>query len=273
MMQFPTTTPEQMFERSISFFGRCAGLQAVGIASFGPVDVRTGRIMSTPKVGWANIEITRVFRSALNVPVGFGADSDAAAMAEMKWGAAQELPTGLVVLVGTGITGSVILDGRVVHGAAPSEIGHIRVPHDLTRDPFPGVCPYHGDCLEGLASGPAVEARWGVFPATLPPNHPAWALEAHYLALAVHNWICELSPQRIVFGGGLMQQAALWDIAGDEGIMGQRRPFGLIREEVGRLLNGYTRNCDLVTSAVKYKGAVLLGALLLAKSALVAEYH
>ena len=136
-------------------------------------------------------------------------------------------------------------------------MGHIRLPHDLARDPFPGACPYHGDCLEGLASGPALEKRWGARAETLPPDHPAWKLEARYLALALVNFICTLSPQRIILGGGVMEQAQL---------------FPLIRREVQRLLNGYVQSPVIIENIDAYivppglgKRAGVLGAIALAE--------
>jgi fructokinase len=132
------------------------------------------------------------------------------------------------------------------------EMGHIRPPHDIARDPFPGVCPYHGDCLEGLASGPAIQARWGAPAGTLPPDHEAWKLEARYLALGLTNWACTLSPKRFVLGGGVMDQ---------------RQLFPMIEEELARLLNGYIRTPDVTPAALGPRAGVL-GALVLAEMAL-----
>jgi fructokinase len=149
-----------------------------------------------------------------------------AALGEARWGAAQGLTTFLYLTVGTGIGGGGLSNGRLMHGLLHPEMGHILLPHNRERDTFSGVCPYHGDCLEGLASGPAMRARWGVAADTLPPDHPAWKLEAHYLALACVNFICTLSPQRIILGGGVMNQSQL---------------FPLIRQETQSLLNGYVQ--------------------------------
>jgi fructokinase len=125
----------------------------------------------------------------------------------------------------------------------------VRVPHDLSRDPFPGCCPFHGDCLEGLACGPAMQARWGCPADTLPADHPAWELEAYYLAQAVNNWACVLSPQAIVMGGGVMQHAPLYE---------------MIRAEWSRLLNGYMPAGDVVPPLLGGRSGVL-GALILAE--------
>ena len=154
-----------------------ANCKAVGIGSFGPIDLHStsltfGYVTSTPKAGWQNYNLAGTVRDALGVPVGFDTDVDAAALGEARWGAAQNLTDFLYLTVGTGIGGGAIINGRVLHGLVHPEMGHIRVPHDLVQDPYPGGCPYHGDCLEGLASGPAMQARWGKAAQDLPPDHP-----------------------------------------------------------------------------------------------------
>lgn len=214
--RIPTTTPGETLARVLDFFRPYAPqLKAVGIASFGPVDVRPdsptyGYITTTPKPGWAFTPIVPLVAEKLGVPVGFDTDVNGAALGEHRWGAAQGLDTFVYLTVGTGIGGGALVNGRLLHGLLHPEMGHMRVPHDRDRDPFAGICPFHGDCLEGLASGPAMEARWGQPPATLPPDHPAWDLEAEYLGTALATLICVLSPQRIVVGGGVMQAAHLW---------------------------------------------------------------
>ena len=188
-MQFPTTSPAATLAIAIEFLREeSAGeLKAVGIGSFGPIDLHStsltfGYVTSTPKAGWQNYNLAGTVRDALGVPVGFDTDVSAAALGEARWGAAQNLTDFLYLTIGTGIGGGAIINGRVLHGLVHPEMGHIRVPHDLVKDPYPGGCPYHGDCLEGLASGPAMQARWGKAAQDLPPDHPAWTLEAHYLA-------------------------------------------------------------------------------------------
>ena len=168
--RIPTSAPGETIEQVVEFF-RSQGdaLAAIGLASFGPVELnrnspRYGFIGSTPKPGWQDFDLLGTVRSALPMPVAFNTDVNAAALAESRWGAAQGVPTSMYVTVGTGIGGAAMIDGSILHGLSHPEMGHIRIPHDLTRDPFPGVCPYHGDCLEGLASGPAIEARWNVSP-------------------------------------------------------------------------------------------------------------
>ncbi len=248
--QFPTTSPEETIRRTVAFFRvQTNRLQAVGIGSFGPVDLHRssptyGYITSTPKLEWRNFDIVGEVRRALDVPVGFDTDVNAAALAETRWGAAKGLSDSLYLTVGTGIGGGAIVQGRVLHGMLHPEMGHIRVPHDLARDPYPGCCPYHGDCLEGLASGPAMEARWGAKSEDLPADHAAWALEAHYLALALATWVCTLSPKRVLLGGGVMQQTRL---------------FELTRKELARLLNGYISTTEITDGLDRFVSPPLLG--------------
>ncbi len=228
---FPTTMPGQTIEKAIEFLQRQGDLAAIGISCFGPVDLDPdsttyGTITTTPKLDWANTDIVGRIRQALDVPVGFDTDVNGAALGEHRWGAAQGLDTFVYLTIGTGIGGGGMINGQLMHGLVHPEMGHMRLPHDFDRDPFAGGCPFHGDCLEGLANGPAIEARWGQRPETLPLDHPAWALEAHYIALGVVNLVCILSPQRVILGGGVMQQAQL---------------FPMIRSEVQQLLNGYVK--------------------------------
>jgi len=265
----PTTSPGETMKATVAWFREQAagGLEAVGIASFGPIDLDPGSptfgyITSSPKLDWRNFDFVGAIRSALGVPVGFDTDVNAAALGEARWGAAQGLSDCLYLTVGTGIGGGAIANGRVLHGMLHPEMGHIRIPHDLLRDPYPGGCPYHGDCLEGLACGPAIEARWGAPAQDLPADHPAWALEAHYLALALNNWVCTLSPKRILLGGGVMQQPRLFD---------------LIRQELARLLNGYIQTSEVTSGLDRFVAppqlgsrAGVAGALVLAEQAYAA---
>lgn len=266
--RFATTTPDATLQQAVDFLRaeqqRHGPLTAVGIASFGPVDLRResaahGHITSTPKAGWANVNIVGALRAALNLPVGFDTDVNAAALAERRWGAARGLDTFVYLTVGTGIGGGGLVGGRLLHGLVHPEMGHIRVPHDLSADPFAGICPFHGDCLEGLASGPAMKARWRQPAEKLAQTHPAWALEAGYLAHALATIVCLLSPQRIVMGGGVMAAPQL---------------LPLIRVRLLELLNNYvrapeiTREVDrfVVTPALGGRAGVL-GALALAELA------
>jgi fructokinase len=242
--QFPTTTPEATLSQVVQFFRNNGGrdLEAIGIGSFGPVDLDLasptyGYITSTPKPGWSNFDLVGSVVKALKVPVGFDTDVNAALLGEWRWGAAQGLANAIYLTIGTGIGGGVMVHGQVVHGLVHPEIGHLRMPHDLALDPFPGNCPFHKDCLEGLASGPAIEKRWGRKATALPADHRAWELEAHYLALALANLTLTISPQRILLGGGVMQQPHL---------------FRMIRDEFAFVLNGYVRHPDILDHLDQY---------------------
>ena len=266
--RLPTTTPEATLQSTLEFLNsaqqRFGPVSAVGVASFGPVDLHAdsptyGHITSTPKPGWANVDVVGAVQGGLGIPVGFDTDVNAAALAEGRWGAARGLDTFVYLTVGTGIGGGGLVGGRLMHGLVHPEMGHIRVPHDLSADPFAGVCPFHGDCLEGLASGPAIQARWSRPAENLPADHPAWALEANYLAHALATFVCVLSPQRIVIGGGVMSAPHL---------------FPLIRARLAALLNDYVRAPEIIRAIDRYVvppalagRAGVLGALALAELA------
>ena len=229
---FPTSTPANTLDKVIDYFRKEAGakLDAVGIGAFGPVDLRPesptfGFITSTPKGDWQQFDLAGTLQRELDVPIGFDTDVNAAAAGEARWGAGRGIPDFVYLTVGTGIGGGAMVNGELIHGLLHPEMGHIRIPH-LPEDPFPGKCPYHKDCLEGLASGPAMEARWGTPAPQLASDHPAWNLEARYLAMGLASWVCTLSPERILLGGGVMQQKLL---------------FPMIRRELLSLLNGYIR--------------------------------
>jgi fructokinase len=264
LCSFPTSSPEATMEGVVRFFECRLGIRAIGIGSFGPVDLqpaspRYGSITSTPKSAWRNFDLAGAVRKSFPVPVGFDTDVNAAALGEARWGTARGISDFLYLTVGTGIGGGALVNGELLHGLVHPEMGHIRVPHDWAKDPFQGACPYHGDCLEGLASGPAIEARWGIPGTDLPSGHPAWELEARYLALGLGNLVCTLSPRRIVMGGGVMQHADL---------------FPLIRRQLGRLLNGYIQSNLLTEGIDEYvvpprlgDRSGVLGAIVLAEKA------
>ncbi len=224
----PTRTPEQTVPEMLAFFRRFP-LSALGIGCFGPLNLnRTsatyGSITSTPKLAWRNFPILRTFRDALAIPVGFDTDVNGAALAEARLGAGRGAENCLYVTVGTGIGAGLVIHGRPVHGLIHPEMGHIpvRVRPD---DPMPeGCCPYHGACLEGMAAGPAIEKRWNCSAKDLPQGHPAWDLESDYLAQLCATAMLFFSPEKIILGGGVMQQAFL---------------FPMIREKTLALLNGY----------------------------------
>ncbi|MDX6411508.1 MAG: fructokinase [Gaiellaceae bacterium] len=252
---FPTTTPEETIGRAIAFFEAAGPVDAIGIGSFGPVDLDPasptwGYITSTPKPGWVNTNVARAIGERLSVPVGFDTDVNAAALGEHRWGAAQDVDTFCYITVGTGIGGGVMAGGKLVHGLIHPEFGHLRIPHDVEADPFPGSCPYHGDCWEGLASGTAVEARWGA-PAAEIRDPAAWALEARYLALGLVAVISILSPQRIIIGGGVSHVPNI---------------LPQVQEEIVALMDGYLERTALVTLPALGSHAGVLGAIALAES-------
>ena len=263
--RIPTTTPEATVREALEFFraqrAALGPLTAAGVASFGPVDLDPasatyGFITSTPKPGWAHTDIVGPVRQALGVPVQFDTDVNAAALGEGRWGAAQGLDHFIYLTVGTGIGGGGLVGGAMLHGLVHPEMGHVRIPHDRTADPYEGHCPFHGDCLEGLACGPAMNARWGRPAEELSDDHPAWALEARYLALALNDFVCTLSPRRIILGGGVMERLSL---------------FPRIHRELQSLLNGYVQAPQITTYIDRYvvppafgPRAGLIGALALA---------
>ena len=211
--RFPTTTPDVTIAQAIAFFQRFtdAGgtLDAIGIASFGPLELRPaapwyGHIVSTPKAGWSFTNLVGPVRAAFDVPIGFDTDVNGAAAAEGRWGAAQGLDSFVYITVGTGIGGGGVVAGSPVHGLVHPEMGHLAIPRDPT-DAFAGVCPFHGDCFEGMASGSAMAARWGRGAETMSGMEleRAVALEATYLAAGFRNHVYTLAPQRIIVGGGV----------------------------------------------------------------------
>lgn len=229
--RFATTTPDETLGGTIAFFseqGAAYPMRAIGVASFGPLDLDPasptyGYITNTPKPGWAGVDFAGRLRAAFGLPLGFDTDVNAAALGEYLWGAGRGADPVAYFTIGTGIGGGFIVHGKPLHGLVHPESGHICVPRSV-KDAFPGVCPYHGDCFEGLASGTALRQRWGQPAETLPDDHPAWQLEAEYIARALVNVILLLSPQRIVLGGGVMQRTLL---------------FPLVRRKTTQLLNRY----------------------------------
>jgi fructokinase len=218
-IRFPTTTPQETLERVCIFFTpyiRQASIKAIGLGSFGPVDVDPasptyGYITTTPKPNWANTNILGILQKELGVPIAMDMDVAASAMGEFIWGANQDLDPSMYLTVGTGIGGSYILNGKPLRGLVSLEMGHVRIPHDEKLDPFKGSCPYHGDCFEGLASGPAIQARFGKRGETLADNDPFWELEAGYIAYALANYIFTFPPKKIVLGGGVLRKDFLYN--------------------------------------------------------------
>jgi fructokinase len=247
----PTTTPKETIDRVVAFFEREGPVEAIGIGSFGPLDGKVssptwGHITTTPKPGWAHADVGQEIQRRLSVPVVFDTDVNAAAYGEHLWGAAKGLDTFCYITVGTGIGGGGMARGKLLHGLVHPEFGHMRIPHDLEADPFPGVCPYHGDCWEGLASGLAIEARWGRSAVDLAGDEAVWELEARYLALGLVCVICVLSPERIVLGGGVLSAPGL---------------LPLVHREIGTLMNGYLDNAAVGEGIADYVTLPQLGSL------------
>ncbi|AIQ22835.1 fructokinase [Paenibacillus sp. FSL H7-0737] len=265
-VSFPTTTPEETMGLVIDYFKE-KNVEAFGIGSFGPIDPvldspTYGYITTTPKPHWGQYNLVGTMAEQFNVPIGFDTDVNGAALAESKWGAAKGLDSCLYITVGTGIGAGAVVGGQMVHGLSHPEMGHILVRRH-PEDTFEGYCPYHGDCLEGLAAGPGIGKRWGQPAGELPVDHPAWEMEAHYLAHALMNYVLILSPQKIVMGGGVMKQSHL---------------FPLIRTKLQELLSGYVQHPSLNIDIDNYvvspglgdnaglAGAIGLATLALARS-------
>jgi fructokinase len=245
--EFPTTTPEETLGR-VSEFLRRFEVESLGIGCFGPVDLKRGRITSTPKVAWRGVEVVRMLREATRIErIAFDTDVNAAAFGEYRWGAGRGMETFLYLTVGTGIGGGAMVNGRLLHGLTHTEMGHIRMPHDWKRDPYAGDCFAHGDCFEGLASGHAMEMRWGVKAENLADGHPAWELETHYLGMGIASLICALSPEKVIVGGGVMKRAG----------------FEAVRAAVRAAVNGYLEIPEIVPPKLGGNAGVL-GAIALA---------
>jgi fructokinase len=230
-----TTAPDETFRKIIQFFQpytNSGKVEAIGIGCFGPLDLNPdsptyGFIASTPKLRWRNTDVLGTIQRALNIKAIIDTDVNAAALGEFRWGASRGVDPSLYLTIGTGIGGGYIKDGKPLIGLFHTEMGHIRIPHDLKRDPFRGVCPFHQDCFEGLVCGPALEKRFGLRGELIPDYDPFWELEAEYIASALNNFILTLAPKRIILGGGIMSRGFL---------------FPLIRRKVIEILNGYVES-------------------------------
>jgi|SRR5579859_6216845 len=239
-LKIDTTTPAETLGKVISFFKKY-DLKALGFASFGPIDLDRqsptyGYITATPKVGWKNTPIVPVLRQEFAVPIGWDTDCNVAALGEVCYGAAQGLSSAFYITVGTGVGGGAVIDGQMIHGLVHSEMGHLPLPRH-PRDTYAGHCPYHRDCLEGMACGPAIQERWGKPAGELPPSHEAWEFEAFYLAQAICSVTYVISPQRIIVGGGVMHQEQL---------------FPHIRQMVVEKLNGYIQSSAILDQVETY---------------------
>ena len=262
-VSYPTRTPAETMPVMTEYF-RKQPIAALGIACFGPLDLNPssetyGQITATPKLAWRDYPIMSAFREALQIPVGIDTDVNGAALAEAGMGAARGLESCLYITVGTGLGGGAVIHGKPVHGLVHPEIGHIPIRPE-PGDPMPqGICPFHDCCPEGMASGPAIEKRWGISARELPRTHPAWELEAAYLAQVCANAMLSFSPEKIIMGGGVMQQKFL---------------FPMIREKTLALLNGYIKHPAVENGLRDYivepglgTDSGILGAYLLARQA------
>ena len=236
-VSFPTRGPAETLADVLSFF-RGKSVDAIGIGTFGPIGLDRSRpdygcVTTTPKPGWSGFPLLGTLQEQFDVPMGWDTDVNAAAVGEAAWGAAKGLSSCVYYTIGTGVGVGVYAEGRPVHGLVHPEGGHV-LTRRHPRDSFAGICPYHGDCLEGMAAGPAIERRWGVPGSGLSNDHEAWEMEAYYIGQAVAGTILLLSPQKVILGGGVMHQ---------------RQLFPLIRAEVRRNLNGYVSS-EAVTDGI-----------------------
>lgn len=260
-ISIPTEDPSITTPQLINFFSK-EGIEALGIGCFGPIDLDRssptyGSITSTPKLAWRNYNIVQAFSSALHIPIGFDTDVNGAALGEATWGAAKGCDVSIYITIGTGVGVGICINGQPLHGLVHPEAGHILMKR-LENDTFKGLCPYHSDCLEGLAAGPAIEGRWGKKAIELTENIEVWEMEAHYIAQAISNYILTLSPNKIILWGGVMHQKQL---------------FPLVRTKVAEYLNGYIASDMILNQMERYivppalgedpgiKGALRLGYL------------
>lgn len=232
-VSIPTTTPEETVPKLLDFF-QGKDLDALGIASFGPVDLNRdsgtyGYITTTPKLAWQNFDFRGTFARALNIPVGFDTDVNGSCLGEATWGAAKDVDSSIYITIGTGVGVGVMLEGRLLHGMLHCEGGHVILKR-YPGDEFRCNCPFHDSCLEGLAAGPAIEARWGKKAYELTERQEVWGMEAYYIGQALADFIVTLSPKRIVLGGGVMHQEHL---------------LPLVRRETAKHLGGYLNTREL----------------------------
>lgn len=246
-VSIPTRTPAETLPQMIEFF-KGKGIRALGIGCFGPIDLNRnsttyGYITKTPKMAWENCDIVGAFSRALHVPVGFDTDVNGAILGEVLWGEAKGCESAIYITVGTGIGVGVYCNGKLLHGLVHPEAGHILL-HKHPQDTYEGKCPFHSSCFEGLASGPAIEDRWGKPAIELADCEEVWKLEAYYIAQAIANYILTYSPQKIILWGGVMHQEQL---------------FSMVRSKVQELLVGYVSHPVLQGDLSDYIVAPKLG--------------
>jgi fructokinase len=251
-IRFMTTMPDETLGKAIQFFQPFVAsgqINAIGVGAFGPLDSNPqsptyGFVTATPKPGWSNTNVLGTLRQALKINIAVDMDVNTAALGEYLWGASKGCDPSLYLTIGTGIGGGYIVNGRPLIGLLSLEMGHILIPHNRELDPFPGNCPFHGNCFEGLASGPAIQKRLGVTGAVVPEEDAFWDIEADYIAAALMNYILTLSPKKIVLGGGVMQRDFL---------------FPKIHRRVLELLNGYVSSKKVLREIEDYVVAPRLG--------------
>ncbi len=232
-ISIPTVTPEITMPLLIDYF-KSKNIEALGIGSFGPVDLDQssptyGYITSTPKLAWANFDLMGTLKNALDIPVGFDTDVNASCLGEAVWGCTKGLDSSIYITIGTGVGLGAYLNGSLLHGMLHPEAGHVLlVKHP--DDTFEGACPFHSNCLEGFAAGPAIEKRWGKKAIELANDEQVWDMEAYYIAQALVSYILTLAPRKIVLGGGVMHQTHL---------------FPLVRSKVKALLNNYIQTKEI----------------------------
>lgn len=239
-IHFETLMPEETMPKIIAYFSD-KKIEALGIGTFGPVDVNPssstyGYILDTPKAGWSMYPFLDEIKKHIHVPMMIDTDVNGAALGEAMWGIAKDVDSCMYITIGTGVGAGFYSQGRLLHGLLHPEMGHILL-RKHPEDTYNGKCPFHGDCLEGLAAGPAIEERFGIKAYNLPPDHLAWEIEAYYIAQALINYTMILSPNRIILGGGVMKQQQL---------------FPLIRKEFIKQLGGYIKKPELSSDIDNY---------------------
>ncbi|PKG23435.1 ROK family protein [Niallia nealsonii] len=259
-ISIPTRTPEETIPKVIAFFQQHV-IEAIGIGSFGPIDVDKksntyGNITTTPKTAWKDYPLLQTIKDAFSIPVGFNTDVNVAALGEAILGAAKGVDNCLYITVGTGIGAGAYINGELLQGLTHPEMGHILVRRH-PNDAYKGRCPYHADCLEGLAAGPAIEERWGKKAIELSDKEEVWDMEGFYIAQSLMQYILVLSPKKIILGGGVMNQTHV---------------LTYIYKYLQELLNGYLSFEEISTNIKNYivkpglgDNAGITGALLLAE--------
>ncbi len=232
-ISIPTKTPEETIPAILEFF-REKSIMALGIGAFGPVDVKEGSetygyILDTPKLSWKGFDLVGSIQKELNIPIGLDTDVNCACLGEVTFGCAKGLDTVIYITIGTGVGVGISINNKLHHGMLHPEAGHILLSRH-SEDDYKGKCPYHENCLEGLASGPALEERWGKPAYELTEEAKVWELEAYYIAQALVNFILTIMPEKIILGGGVMHQQQMMQ---------------LIRSNVTKLLGGYIKTKEM----------------------------